>query len=118
MLNGVEDGRFRDFVEHNTARGGRIEFKDFRKVPRDGFSLAVLIGSQPNGLALLSLRTQIADNFLLVVGNYIDGRKSFRVNAEIFFRQIADVSEAGHDLKVVTEKAFDGLGLRGALHDH
>ena len=118
MLYGVEDGRFRNFVEYNTARGGRVEFKDFRKVPRDGFSLAVLIGSQPNGLAFLGLRAQIADNFLFVVGNYIDGRKSFRVNAEIFFRQIADVSEAGHDLKVVAEKAFDGLGLRGALHDH
>ena len=118
MLNGVEDGRFRNFVEYNAARGGRIEFKDFRKVPRDGFSLAVLIGSQPNGFAFLGLCAQITNDFLLIVGNYIDGRKSFRVYTEILFRQIADVSEAGHDLKVVAEKAFDGLGLRGALHDH
>ena len=56
--------------------------------------------------------------FFLVVGNYIDGRKSLRVHTEIFFRQIADVAETRHHLKIVAKEALDGFGLRRALHDH
>ena len=118
MLDGIEDGRFRDFVKHDAARCGRVEFEHFREVPRDGFSLAVLIGSQPDGFALLGLGAQLAHHFFLVIGNYIDGRKSLRVHTEIFFRQIADVAETRHHLKIVAKEALDGFGLRRALHDH
>ena len=84
MSNSVQDSCFRDFVKNDTARRSRVQFQNFRKVPRDGFSLAVFIGCQPNGLRLLSCCTKITHHFLFVSRNFVVRLEGFRIHTIVF----------------------------------
>ena len=88
------------------------------QVPCDGFSFAVLIGGEPDGLRLGQLR-EFVDHFLLVAGDFVYGLVAFSdIDAEILLRKVADVSEARFYDKVLAEKLLDGLGLGGGLYDY
>ena len=76
-LDSRQDRRLRNFVEDDAICGLGVQLQDFRKVPTDGFSLAVFIGSQPYGLGLLGCGPQVGYNFLLVVGYFILRLKRF-----------------------------------------
>ena len=66
-------GRFGNLMEHDTVSILLIQSQDFAKVPRYGFSLAVLIGSQPHLLGGLRALTQFAYESFLVFRNLIIG---------------------------------------------
>ena len=84
MSNSVQDSCFRDFVKNDTARRSRIQFQNFRKVPRDGFSLAVFIGCQPNGLRLLCSCTKFTHHFLFVGWNFVVRLEGVGVHSIVF----------------------------------
>ena len=117
VFDGVLDGRFGDFVEHDTFSFLRVESQHLGEVPRDGFSFAVLIGCEPDGLCLFCLGAQFAHHVLFVGGNLILWFKSFQVHPEIFLFQVSDVSVAGHHFEVTSEELLNGLRFRGRLHD-
>ena len=117
MGDGFEDGGFGDFVKHDAACRGGVELEHFGQVPRDGFSLAVFIGGEPDGVGLLGLGAEFAHHACLVGRNFIFGLERLEVDSKVFLLQVADVPETGHHLEIVAQKALDGLGLGRALHD-
>lgn len=89
---------------------GRREPQHFGQVPCDGFSFAVFIGRQPYGLALGKFG-QFVHHFLLVARDFIDGLELVvDIDAQVFFRQVADVSETRLDDIVLAEELLDGFG--------
>ena len=107
-----------DFVEDDALGPVDGETQHFGQVPCDGFSFAVLIGGEPDGLRLGQLR-EFVDHFLLVAGDFVYGLVAFSdIDAEILLRKVADVSEARFYDKVLAEKLLDGLGLGGGLYDY
>ena len=83
-------------------------------MPRDGLSLPVLIGSQPNLLGFLGFVLQFGHEFLLIRGNHVfRGIIVFEVYTEIFRFQVADMTIARHNLIVLSEELLDGFCLGG-----
>ena len=117
MLNGGEDSGLRDFVENDALCLRGVQFEHFGEVPRDGFSLAVLIGSQPDGFGLLGSGAQFADHVHLVGRYLIFGAEGIQIHPEILLFQVANVSETRHDFEVAAEKFLDSLGFGRRLHD-
>ena len=111
MLDGREDGRLRDFVEHDATRFLRVEPEHFGEVPGNGFPFAVFIGCEPNCLRLFSLCTQFVNQVFLVRRYFVLGLERVEVHAKVLLLQVADMSVAGHHFIVRAEKLFDGLGF-------
>ena len=118
VLDGFEDRPLGDFVEDDALGLVDGEPQHFGQVPCDGFSFAVFIGRQPYGLALGQLG-QFVHHFLLVARDFIDGPELVvDIDAQVFFRQVADVSETRLDDIVLAEELLDGFGLGGGLDDY
>ena len=118
LLDGFQNRPLGDFVEDDALGPVDGETQHFGQVPCDGFSFAVLIGGEPDGLRLGQLR-EFVDHFLLVAGDFVYGLVAFSdIDAEILLRKVADVSEARFYDKVLAEKLLDGLGLGGGLYDY
>ena len=118
LLDGLQDRPLGDFVEDDALGLVDGETQHFGQVPCDGFSFAVFIGRQPYGLALGQLG-QFVHHFLLVARDFIDGPELVvDIDAQVFFRQVADVSETRLDDIVLAEELLDGFGLGGGLDDY
>ena len=100
MLDGLQDGRLRDLVEHDAVGVHLVQPQHLAQVPGDGFSLAVFIACQPDLFGLLGLLLQFADEPLLLFGYLIVGQQRVAVDAYFFLLQVADVAVAGHHLEV------------------
>ena len=118
MLYGLQDGVLGDFVEHDAFRGAGVQSEHFTQVPADGFSLAVLIGSQPYGGGLLCLLLQFGYHFCLVGWYLVLWFEGLLVNAETLLLEVADVPVTGHHAVVLSQKLFNRFGLCGALYNH
>ena len=118
VLDSVQDGRFGNFVEDDTACLLLIQSENFAKVPADGFSLAVLIGCQPNLLGLLCGCFQFCDEFFLFLWNLIARFHGLLVYTEFFLFQVTDVSVGRHHFEVFTQELFYFLSLCRALDDN
>ena len=118
LLDGFQNRPLGDFVEDDALGPVDGETQHFGQVPCDGFSFAVLIGGEPDGLRLGQFR-EFVDHFLLVAGDFVYGLVAFSdIDAEILLRKVADVAEARFYDKVLAEKLLDGLGLGGGLYDY
>ena len=117
-LDGLQDGRLGDFVEHNAVGLLLVEAEHLAEVPRDGFSLAVLIGCQPYLLGFLGLRTQVCHQLGLLFRNFIFRFERLLVDAQLFLLQVADMAIARHHLEVRTEELLNCLRFCRRLHDH
>ena len=112
IFDGVQNGRFCNFVENNSFSRFVFQPQHFVKVPRNGFSLTVLIGCEPYGLCIFGGFFQIGYKLFLVGRNLV-----FRfilmldVDAEAFFGQIADVSVTRRHHIIFAQKLFNSLGL-------
>ena len=99
----MQDRVFGDLVENDAARAAALETERLDQVPGNGFSLTVLIGSQPDDLGLGGRLLQLRDHFLLLGRHHIFGfEPCCNVHAELLVLQVADVSETGHDRKILT----------------
>ena len=81
-------------MENNAVLGFFVKPKDFCKMPADGFSLAVLIGCEPNLLGSLCCRLKLADYIALIFRNLIFRFKCIEVYTEILLLKVADVAKA------------------------
>ena len=112
ILDGVQNGRLGNLVKDNAFSRFILQPQHLVKVPRNGLSLAVLIGSEPNRFGVFGGFLQVGDKFFLVGRNLV-----FRfvlmlnVDAEAFFGQIADVSVTRSDHIIFAQKLLDSLGL-------
>ena len=118
MFNSFKNGRLCNFVEHNAVGVLFIKSEHFAQMPRDGFSFAVFIGSQPHFLGFLRLRLQFSNEFFLFIWNLIVGFQRIHVDANLLFLQITNVSIARHHFVVLTQKTLYSLGLGRTLHNH
>ena len=86
----------------------RIEFQYLIQVPRDGFSLAVLIGSQPYGICFFRFRFQCLYQRFFIFRDFIVRFKVlFNVNTEFFFLQIAYMTIAGKNLIIFSQELLN-----------
>ena len=116
LLDGFEDGPLGDFVEDDTLGLVNGETQHFGQVPCDGFSFAVFIGREPDGLGLLGQRRKFLDNLAFVARNFIDRFVVLvQIDAEIFFREVPDMPEARLDDEILAQEFFDGLGFGRGL---
>ena len=99
-------------MERDAARTCLVEAQGLGQMPRDGFSLAVLIGSQPDNLGFGCKFLEFGYNFLFVVRNYVlRGEPSFYIYAELLFLQIPDMPFACFHSETRPEKPLDGPGF-------
>ncbi len=118
MLDGIENSRLGNFMEDDAARLLLIQSEYFAKVPADGFSLAVLIGCQPDLLGLLGARLQFAYQFFLLFRYLIVGYHVFLVDAELFLFEVSDVTVGRHHFVVFAQELFYFFCLSGTLDDN
>ncbi len=118
LLDRLQDRTLGDLVEDDALGPIYRETQHFGQVPCDGLSFAVLIGGEPHGLAL-GQPGELVDHLLLVGRNLVDGGEAaVDVDAQILFREVADVAEARLDHEVLAEELLDGLGFGRRLDDH
>ena len=69
------------------------------QVPGNAFSLAVLIGCQPNdGIWFFGDFFQLCDHFLFIRADFVAGLKiMLHINGERFFGEIPNMSHRGFD---------------------
>ena len=119
MLDGVEDGRFRDLMEDDPAGLGRVQAQRFGQMPGYGFSLAVLIGREPHGLGRGGEFLEVGHDLLLVGRNDIFGLEPvFHIHAQFLLLQVPDVADAGFHEIVSAQELLNGSHLSGRLDDH
>ena len=94
MFDSGKNSRFSNFVEHDTSCFLRIKTENFRKVPRNSFSLAVLIGCEPYLVGFLGTCLQFRNELLLLFGYLIVGFQRIEVDADFLFLQVADMTVA------------------------
>ena len=117
LLDGVEDGGLRDFVEDDAPGVLDWQAEHLGQVPRDGFSFAVFIACEPDGVGLLGGCAQGADEFGLLGGYFVLGLEVLEIDAEVVFLQVADVSVTGQHFVVLAEEPLECLCLGGRLDD-
>ena len=81
-------------------------------MPRNGLTLTVLIGSQPNHFSLFRQFPEFFNNGFLVVRYRILRFVSIvEVDTQIRFVQIAYMAITGTNQKIGSQKTFDGFGF-------
>ncbi len=118
-FDGLLNGVFGDFVEHNAFGLLFFEVQRIKQMPGNGLSLAVLIGSKPYSFCFFGRGLEFGDDFLLIGRDLVDGCETILyIYAEIFFLEIANMPIAGHDVKVFSEKLLYGLCFCRRLDDY
>ncbi len=114
ILYSMENSILCDFVEDDSLGGFRLKLQHLIQVPGYSLPLAVLIGSEPHHLCLLSFLLKLRHKGLLVIGNLIFRHETvIHVDAEILLPQIADMAVARHHGEVRAEELSDGFRFRG-----
>ena len=119
ILNRIQNRIFRDFMEDDPFCVFRLQIQHLEKMPGNSLSLAVLIGSEPNGFCFFGKCFQFFNHGFLIRRNFIFRLKIlFNINAEVLFFQIPDMSETGFDGVTFAQEFFDGFGLCRRLNDN
>ena len=119
VLDGVEHGGLGDLVECDAPGLGGIQFQGLGQVPGNRFSLAVLIGREPDRLCALGELLELGHHFFLVGRHDVFGRESVcDIDAQAVLLQVAYVADTGLDgVLLLVQEVPDGLGLFGRLDD-
>ena len=108
-----------DLVEGDPEGLVLRQVQQLLQVPADGLSLAVWVGGQVNGVAVLGCLLQVPDNVLLALDGPVIGFKVVvHVHAQLAFGQVPQMSHTGLHLIRGAQVFADGLGLGRGLHDH
>ena len=119
VLDCFENRVLGDFVEGDAPGFLRGEPESLVKMPGNGFSLAVFIGSEPDGVRLGGKTLEFGYGFLLVRRNNILGSEAVvEVNAELLFLKVAYMSLRRHDFVVASEELLYCLRLVRGLDYH
>ena len=119
LLDCAEDCLLCNLVEHNSFGRRYGQTQHLGQVPSDSLSLAVLIGSQPDGFDAMCQLTQFGHHLFLIIGDFVDRAKTtIEVDTQILLRQVANMAEARLYDIVLTQKFLDRLGLGRRLDDY
>ena len=119
MLDGVEEGGLGNLVKDNAARLFTGEAQGFLQVPGNGFSLAVLIGGQPDGVRFGGELAQIGHDFLFLGRNDIFGLEAvLHIDAQFVLFQIADMADGSLHQIIFTQIILYAFYFAGRLDNH
>ena len=118
ILDSLQNSRFGDFVEYDTVGFLLVQSQHLTQVPRDGFSLAVFIGCEPDLLCLLCVVLQFLDEFLFLLRYLVFRFERTGVDTHLLLFQVADVTVARHDLIVTAQEFLNGFRLGRRLYYH
>ena len=115
----MQDGILGDFVENDTLGAVRGQMERLGQVPGDRLSLAVFIGSQPDGLCGCRSVFKLGNDLLFVGGdNILRCEAGFGIYGKLVGGQVADVAETGFDGIILAQELLDGFCLGGRLDDN
>ena len=115
-IEGLSDGFLSDFVEENPKEFAIVVGQRFRQVPADGFSFAVGIGGDVDGIDSAGRRLEGPDYLLLAWNQFIGRLESVvQIHSQLFLGKIPYVAHGGLDAEVLAEVAVDGPRLGGGL---
>ena len=118
IVYGAKDGRFGNFMKDNALGLGNVKVQCLGEVPRNGFSLAVLIAREPHRVGALGQLAELSNHIFFVVADYILRSEAFGdVDSDSALGQIADVAKAGAHRECAAEVFFDGLRFGGRFDD-
>ena len=118
MLDAVRDHLFGDLVEGDAAGLVIRQVQQVLQMPADGLALAVRVGGEKDGLAVLGGGLQVLDDILFPLdGPVVGGKVTLHVHAQGALGQVTQVTHAGLDHIVRPQIFADGLGLGRGLHD-
>ena len=108
-----------NLVKGNAAGLIIRQLQQVLEMPGNGFSLAVRVGGEIDGVAGSGSLFQLADQFFLAANGFIVRFKIVvDIHAKGTFGQVAQVAHTGRYLIVRPQIFADGLGLGRRLHDH
>ena len=118
VFNRLEDGVFGNLRKHNALGRFGLEFEGLVQVPRNGFSLSVLIRREPYHFGLGGGLLEFLDELFFVVCDDVFGFKPL-VNIDAFtpFGQIANVAVAALHDEVFPQITFNGFCFCWGLDD-
>ncbi len=117
ILDGAKNSVFGDFVEDYSAYFFLWNFKYIRKMPRDGFSFAVLIGCEQNQLGFICKFFQLRHHPLLFIRNYIFRLESILyIYTKLLFMKVADMSVTRFHGVFFSKKTLYGFCLCRRLY--
>ena len=109
----------RDLVEGHAPGLLIVQVEQILEMPRDGLALAVRVGCEIDGVALLRGLLQLADQGLLAADGLIIGLEIvLDVDAQLALGQVAQMAHAGLDRVAPAEIFPDGFRLGRRLDDH
>ena len=101
-----------NFVELDTLDIISFLLDDFGDVPGDGFTFAVRVGREEDGLSFGRRFLQILHDFFFALDDLIArGEVVFFVHGDLTGRQVTDVAHAGLHHILAAQEFFDGLHL-------
>ena len=119
VVDSVQNCRFCDFVEHDTAIFIFAQAQSLIKMPWNWLSLTVLIGSQPHHISACWQLFQFRNKVFFIVRDLIFRHEAVvHIQTQIRFVQIPYMSVTRFNCKFFTQKAFNCLCLRRRLNYH
>ena len=119
MFDRVLDGLLRDLVELNAAGLVFINTEDMVQMPADGLSLAVRVCCEVNLGSVAGFLADAAEDVAAAADRDIFHFKVFiRIDAELTFREVANMALGGLDLIAFAQIAADGFCLGRRLDDN
>ena len=118
VLDGLLHHLLGDLVERHAPGLVIRQVQQVLQMPADGLALAVRVGGQIHGLALVRRGLQVLDDILFALdGPVVGGKVTLHVHAQGALGQVTQVTHAGLDHIVRPQIFANGLGLGRGLHD-
>ena len=118
VLDSLQNGPLRNFVEDDPLRPLDRETQHFGQVPCDGLSFAVFIGGEPHSPVLRGAREFVHD-LAFILRDLVDRREPVgEIDSQILFREVANMAEARLDHEILTQELLDRFGLGRRLDDN
>ena len=97
MGDGIEDGVFGDFMEHDTLRLDIFQtafgFEDFQKMPRNGFAFPIRVGCEVDVFGFFGTGDDGIDVFAVAADQLVlHGKAVVGINCSAFGYQVADMT--------------------------
>ena len=119
ILHCVQNSVLGNLVENDAPGLGGVKPQSFGKVPRNGLSLAVFIGCEPDDGSLVGELLELVHNALLVGRDYIFGFETvFYIYAQTVILQVTYMAKTGFHHKGVSQVLLNGFRLGGRLDYH
>ena len=122
MFNGILDCSLRDLVEDDAmdrfVLEGAAFLQEFVEMPGDGFTLAIRVGREIEGIGLPEFVCDCLHMFAVAVDDLVIHRKAvLRVDCALLGNEIAHMAIGSKHLEILAEIFLDGFGFGGRLYN-